>query len=286
MTEFFMVYRKLLLISFVALFLFCGTAFSSEKKHAKIVSLAPSTTEILFALGLGDEIVGVSQFCDYPAQALSIEKVGSFSQPNVEKILMLRPDIIFCTGLEQAPIIIKLRQLRVNVCISDPKNFSELYRSIEEIGCLTGTENKARVLIESMQSQSAAISARVRPIPLSKRPKVFVEYWSQPLMTAGAGSFLDELIDQAGGVNVAHDIQKPYSRIAQEEVLRRNPDCIIMAYMNKENSLSMYQARFGWKEISAVKNKRVYSDIDPNIILRPGPRLTEGLRKIYERLYP
>jgi len=280
--------NRLLITSFVlASFLFCAAhSFSSSIPEPRIISLAPSTTEILFALGLDDEIVGVSSFCDYPPKALTKEKVGTFSQPNVEKILSLRPDIIFCTGLEQAPVITRLRQLNLKVYVSDPSNFVELFNSIKEIGRLTDTEKEADSLIEGMNKGMEEIISEAKSIPEGKKVKVFVEIWSSPLMTAGRGSFIGELIALAGGINIAYDVKRPYSYFSPEQVLKHDPDCIILAYMDKKDPVKTAGERFGWSSIAAVKNNRVYNDISPDLFLRPGPRLVEGLKEIHERLYP
>lgn len=274
------------------LFLCLMLFFSTLQKEAyagaqaKYISLAPSTTEILFALGLDEEIVGVSQFCNYPAKAVTKEKVGTFSQPNIEKIISLRPDIIFCTGLEQAPAIAKLRKLNLRVCVSDPSNFKELFDSIREIGGLVGKEERAAALIEEMKKGIEEANSRVKLISKEKRPKVFVEIWHSPLMTAGRNSFINELIILAGGINIANDANRPYTYFSPEQVIKRNPDCIILAYMNKENPVKIIKERFGWNKINAVKNNRVYNDINPDLFLRPGPRLVQGLKEIHKRLYP
>lgn len=282
-----MINKRFLIIGLVLLILsgFCPNAFPLAQQKLKIISLAPSTTEILFSLGLDDEIAGVSRFCNYPHRALSKEKVGSFSEPNIEKILSLKPDIIFCTGLEQAPVITKLRQLKLKVCVSDPSNLKELFISIREIGQLLDRQNKAEVLIDGMQKSIEEIGLKVSLIPKEKRQKVFVEIWHSPLMTAGRGSFIDELITLAGGINIASNTKRPYSYFSSEQVIKQNPDCIILAYMDKENPLDLIRGRFGWSNIKAVKNNRVYNDINPDLFLRPGPRLVEGLREIYKRLY-
>lgn len=256
------------------------------KSKPRYISLAPSTTEILFALGLDEEIVGVSSFCNYPLKAQAKEKIGTFSQPNIEKILSLKPDIVFCTGLEQVSVITKLKQLNLKVCVSDPSNFKELFDSIGEIGRLVDRESRALALTERMKMNIEEINSKVKPIPEEKKPKVFVEIWHSPLMTAGRGSFIDELIKLAGGINIAYDTQRSYSYFSPEQVIKRNPDCIILAYMDKKNPLETIRERFGWNNISAVKNQRVYNDINSDLFLRAGPRLVEGLKEIHKRLYP
>ncbi|MFH1202258.1 MAG: cobalamin-binding protein [Candidatus Omnitrophota bacterium] len=273
---------KKAILSIIFLFLFLNTAAASPR----YISFAPSTTEILFALGLDDEIVGVSTFCNYPPKAQEKEKVGTFSQPNIEKILSLKPDIIFCTGLEQAGTVKELKQLNLKVYVSDPCDIEGLFNSIREIGRLTSKEKEADALIGKMKTAISEISSLVKLINKKDMPRVFVEIWYDPLMTAGKGSFIDELLRLAGGVNIAYDTPRPYSYFSPEQVLKRNPTCIILTYMSNEKPLMAVSRRFGWEEISAVKNNRIYNDINPDLLLRPGPRLVEGLKELHKRLYP
>jgi iron complex transport system substrate-binding protein len=276
--------RPLLFIILILTFT-CALCFAQNHK-VRYISLAPSTTEILFALGLDEEIVGVSTYCNYPLKAKNKDKVGTFSQPNIEKILSLRPDYIFCTGREQAPIISELKYLNLKVYVADPTNMQDLLNSIRDIGRITGKIKEAESLIKNMESQIQEINLKVKLIPESKKPKVFIEIWHYPLTTAGRGSFIDELLTLAGGVNIAYDTKRAYSIFSPEEVIRRNPDCIILTYMDKEKPAKLVGERFGWKGISAIKDNRLYSDINSDLLLRPGPRVVQGLKEIYKRLYP
>lgn len=281
----FLLYMKKILL--IVILLFLGTvSFAAPDTKPRYISLAPSTTEILFALGLDEEIAAVSSFCNYPLKTQNKEKVGTFSQPNIEKIVFLKPDYIFCTGLEQAPVVLELKRLKLKVYVADPLNLKELFGSIRDIGKLTGKEKEAGGLIKDMQSQIEEIDLKVKLIPKEKRWKVFLEIWHDPLMTAGKGSFIDELLTSAGGINIADDTKRAYTIFSLEEVIKRNPDCIIFAYMDREKSLKLIGRRLGWRQISAVKNNRLYNDINPDILLRPGPRVVEGIKEIYRRLYP
>ncbi len=257
----------------------------AEQRHLRIISLTPATTEILYALGLGNEIVGVSSFCNYPKEAQSKEKVGTFSQVNIEKIISLKPDIIFCAGLEQAPIISELRNLKLKVFVCDPSNFEELIASITEIAKITDKDKEGQDLVKQIRVGLDSIKNRVDAIPLSNRPKVFIEIWHDPLMSVGKGSLVDNLITLAGGINVSGNMNRPYSLFSPEQVLKLNPDVIILAYMTNESPANILFHRLGWSDINAVKNNRVFNDINPDILLRPSPRLIEGLKEIYKRLY-
>lgn len=281
--------KKLTLLAGLCVFLACfsqNDVVSSGIEKKKIISLAPSTTEILFSLGLDDEIIGTSTFCNYPPQANNKEKVGTFSQPNIEKILSLQPDMIFATSLEQALVVEKLKQLRLNVYVMYPSNLKELFMAIEKIGELTSREKQARQLIMQMQYKIRQIEEKVKSIPQDKRPKVFIEIWHDPLITAGRGSFVDELISIAGGCNIAYDAPRAYSYFSAEQVIKRNPDYIIFGHRSKNKAIDIVKKRLGWKKIKAVKNNCVYNDINPDLFLRPGPRIIKGLEEIYHKLYP
>lgn len=278
--------KKWFLAVLMFLFAIHGDSFASEKERLRVVSLAPSTTEILFALGLDEEIVGVSSFCNYPPEAQEKEKIGTFSQPNIEKILSLRPDVIFCTGLEQAPVIGKLKQLNLEVYVSDPSNTKELFVSIKAMAKLTNREKNGDTLINKMKKDMEEMQSKVQLVPEKDRARVFIEFWNNPLMTAGRDSFIDELIRLAGGINIAHDARSAYSYFSPEQVIKRDPDCIILAYMVNEDAAKAIKERLGWRGISAVKNNRIYNDINPDILLRPGPRLVQALRELYNKLYP
>ncbi|MDD2679460.1 MAG: cobalamin-binding protein [Candidatus Omnitrophica bacterium] len=274
--------NKKIILSLVFIFLI---RFNAEAA-SRYISLAPSTTEILFALGLGEEIAGVSAYCNYPAEAKAKAKVGDFSHPNIEKIVSLKPDYIFCTGLEQAPVVEELKHLKLKTYVSDPASIEGLFKTIEEIGVITHREQEATALIRKMQEDIEKIRAQTKLIPQNAKVRVFVEIWPEPLMTAGKGSLIDEIISLAGGINVAHDVKRPYSNFSAEKVVSLDPQVIILAYMDRASPLKLVEARFGWANIAAVKDKRVFNDIEPDLLLRPTPRITEGLKKLYKKLYP
>jgi len=255
-------------------------ASADSQKSLRIVSLAPANTEILFALGLDKEIVGVSSYCNFPPAALGKEKVGDFSNPNIEKIISLKPDIIFSAGLEQEQAAKKLKDLGQKVVIIDPSNFAQLFQSIQQIGQLTSRQSPALQLINMMQGRISAVRQRVSSF--NYHPRVFMEISFNPLMTASRGSFLDEMITMAGGVNIAGDLPRPYCRVSEELVIQEKPDIIVVTdYTDKIKVIK----RAGWENIPAVKNNRVYDDINPDVLIRPGPRLAEGLEELVKRMY-
>jgi iron complex transport system substrate-binding protein len=277
--------QKKIILILGGIFLFIGVAQAGPKSSLRIISLAPATTEILFALGLEEEIVAVSSYCDYPPQAREKEKVGSFSRPDIEKILYLKPDVVFCAGLEQASIARDLRQLGLKVYVSEPLDMPELLNSILQIGRLSARERQAEGLVQAMSRDIAEIRIKAESVLPSERPRVFVEIWDEPLLAAGGRSFLGNLISLAGGINIAGRDSRAYSYLSPEQILYADPQVIILAYMDEEACLEKVSRRPGYRQLSAVKRKRVYNNIEPDTLLRPGPRSVEALRKLHGLFY-
>lgn len=259
------------------------SAFCADERY---VSLTPATTEILFALGLEEKIVGVTTFCNYPPEAKKKPKVGTFSDPNIEQILFLKPSLVFTTGLEQAPSIIRLRNAGLKVMVSDPKTIAEFFASLRAIAAVTGTQEKAEALVCALELRLKEVKRKVKEKAQEQRPSVFIEIWHDPIMTAGRGSFVDEVIRLTGARNIACDVPRSYSRFSSEEIIARNPDIIILCYMIRSDTAQEFLTRrLGWGQIKAVKNKRIIDDIDPDLLLRPGPRIIDGLEMLYRKVY-
>lgn len=271
---------------FYLFFLFCP-ASAEQGQNKRIISLTPASTEILFALGLEDEIIGVSSYCDWPPQARRKESVGSFSNPNIEKIVSLKPDLVFLTGLEQERLKTILSKLGIDYAVLHPSNLKELILSIEKTAKLTGREKEGRILINNIKDVMRRIETAVSKIPEKDRPRVYLEFWHDPVMTVGGNSFINDMIETAGGINIAGDLKRSYSRIDPEVVILRNPNVIILTYHIKNESCikKIFTGRIGWQDIDAVKNNRIFQDINPDLILRPGPRVIEGLTELYKRFY-
>ncbi|NQT95711.1 MAG: cobalamin-binding protein [Candidatus Omnitrophica bacterium] len=252
----------------------------------RIVSLTPASTEMLFALGLDDEIVGVSSYCNWPIAAKSKEKVGSFSNPNIEKIIMLEPDLVILTGMEQAHFKGILSKLKIDYLIVDPKNIEELLTSIDEIAAITDRKREARDIRKGIEETLKRIGRKVAHSSRKKRPKVYLEIWHDPIMSPGGNSFVSDMIEKAGGANITADLRRAFSKIDPERIIYRNPDIIILTYMKSQKWIRENLAkRVGWSSIGAVKNNKVFTDINPDIMLRPSPRVKEGLIELYERFY-
>ena len=258
----------------------------SEQKPQRIISLAPSNTEILFALGLDEEIVGITDYCDYPPEKIAQkEKIGGFATPNFEKIVSLNPDIVFATSGVQKQAIERLEELGVKIYILEAETMENLLIEIKNIGKLTGKSQQAQELIAAMEKRIKAVKEKLSNIPEDQKPKVFLEIWHDPLWTAPKKTLIYQVIELAGGKH-AITIEGDWNQVTTvdpESVIDANPDVILLAFENSD-PISVYELA-GWSAVSAVKNKRVFQ-IDPDIISRPGPRIIDALEQIAKILYP
>jgi iron complex transport system substrate-binding protein len=252
----------------------------------RIVALAPSNTEILFALGAEDRIVAVDQWSDHPPAAKAKPRISPFS-PSLEQIVKLRPDLILAAHGSAEPVLPLDRQ-GVKVLVLAPRTLEDVYRNILLIGRIVEAEGRAKRLVDAMRRRVATVLAKVRGAP---RPKVFVELdASDPIrpFTAGPGSFVDLLVQLAGGVNVAAASRTTWPQFSLEELLRADPDMIILAdelvTMNPQTPQTVAR-RPGWGLLRAVGRGAIYP-INPELISRPGPRIVEGLELMARRLHP
>ena len=253
----------------------------------RIISLTRSTTEILFAIGAGDLVVGVSTACDQPPQVRDIRKVGDMADADMETLLALRPDLVVSTPLMVPELEPQMERRGMEVYIAPQDTLDDVLESILEIGRRAGTEETARELVDDLRERIAAVKERADEIPEGERPKVFIEIGHSPLYTVGRSSFLHEMITIAGGVNITADIAQPFAQISGDVVVERNPDVILIGYMAVvDDAEKGVYGRVGWSRIPAVRNDRIIADIHPDLMFRPGPRLVDGLELIHQKLYP
>lgn len=273
-----------------AILLLCGRWApdnDASRGDLRIVSLSPNMTEMLFALNLQGSIVGVSNSCDYPPEAKNIESVGGFGVPSIEKLLALKPDLVITADFERADDAKILRKSGIEVLELKINSFQEMFGAMREIGRVTKKLRQAEEIITAMQKELEDVTRQYSGIVHEQLPRVFVEVWYDPITTTGATSFIDEVITRAGGINVAGEINQTYPHINPEKVIEWNPDVIIICYMVQKglNPASQISSRIGWAEISAVKNGRIIDDIPGDSILRPGPRLIEGVKILAQHLH-
>jgi len=227
-------------------------------------------TEILFALNARENLVGVTTFCDYPEQTKDIYKVGDFSNPSMERIVGLKPDLVIVNLPEQMRIKRQLDKLQIKVFVSSPLSLDDMYNEIAEIGRIVEKESVAESLISTMKMT-------IRPSgDNDEKKRVYIELSSRPIVTIGAQTFLNELLDWAGGVNIFSDLNKDYPVVSQEQIIKRNPEIIILLHPDD------IKERLGWKDLEAVRNKKIYRDINQDHLMRPGPRLVEGFKALRE----
>ena len=253
-----------------------------EKQPERIISLAPSNTEILFALGLGEKVVGVTDFCDFPEEAKSKEKVGDFTKPNMEKIISLEPDIVLGGNGLQHETIEKLEQSGIVVAATEGTNFDEVYKSIIDVGKITGTMEKAQQIVDDAKQKEEDIKSKVSA---KAKPKCYfvLSYGQAGNWTAGPGSFIDEMITKAGGENIASDTGKPWAEYSIEKLVEKNPDVILLSAM--AGSKADVAKEQGYKDTKAVKEDKIVV-VDDNKVSRPGPRLIEGLEEVARAIHP
>lgn len=262
-----------------------GREVTIEKLPERIISLAPSNTEILFTLGLEDRIVGVTDFCDYPEAAKSKEKIGGFSEPNIEKIISLQPDLILATSMHQKPVE-ELEKLNVPSVVLDPKDFEDVFTSIEIIGKATGQDDKAAAIVGDLKARVKDVDDKVIKLTEDERPKVYYEIWPSPITTAGPGTFVNDIIQRAGGENIAKDAKKAYPQYSQEMIVAKNPDIIIFSHHGSSNqSAEDILNRQGWESIEAIKNNKVFY-VEENLVQRATPRLVDGLEQLARMMHP
>ncbi|MFH0965107.1 MAG: cobalamin-binding protein [Planctomycetota bacterium] len=264
--------------------------WSPPDKHEagvlRIVSLAPNVTEMLFVLGLGGTLVGATDYCDYPPEAKKIPRVGGLGAPNIEKLLALRPDLVITTDLERKDAADTIRGAGTRLLEIRMESLEELFAGFVEIGGATGAAQRAEEAVAAMRARLARAAQRYKEIPSEKRKSVFVELSGDPLTTVGGTSFIDEVIARAGGVNAAHDLSQPYPHVNPEKVIEWNPDFILLCYMVPQGAgAKRLSRRIGWARIKAIKEGHVIDDITPDLILRPGPRVVDGVELLAQRFY-
>ncbi len=254
----------------------------------RIVSIAPSITESLYAIGAGSLLVGRTDFCDYPPEATVLPSVGGFdaSTISIETILALEPDLVIGGSIYQADLAESLTKAGIPVFIMEPRTVEEIMSSLQTLGKVTNHAEEAEIVVADMQQRMDAVSTIVNTIPQDKRQTVFYEVWADPYMTTSGQTYIGELISMAGGVNIFEDLKETYPTISAEEIIARDPQ-VILGPSNHADQLTdaAIAGREGWSNIAAVKNKRIYI-VDGNIVSRTGPRVVDALEDIARDLYP
>jgi len=272
---------RIALVLLLAL-LSCGCGKDAEPVPAgqRVVSLAPSLTEILCALDAGESLVGRTSVCNYPPSVVTnVLVIGDFGRPSLELLLTVMPSLVLDVDLADETIghridALGLRRERVKC-----DRLSDIPPAVTAVGAYLGREDAARKLAHTL---SAGIEqCRRRVAAATDPPNVFVEIWGDPITTAGRESFVSELIALAGGRNIGDEVKKPYFQVSSEWVVSRDPDVILCLYMSSSRpARQAVLSRSGWSDVAAVRSGRVYDGLNNDVILRPGPRVLDGIEQM------
>ncbi len=260
-----------------------GRRVEIAEQPQRIVSLAPSLTETLFALGLGDRVVGVTDYCDYPSAARSLPKVGGIINPSIETIVSLKPDLVLITREgNRRETLEALERLKISVFALNVERLGDVFRMIRDLAAVAGVPARGQELARRLEAQSAAIEQAVQDYPPRR---VLLLVWLQPIVSVGRGSYLDDLLRRAGGESVSESSAQPWPHLSIEEIVRRNPDYLLVPRSpwfapTREELLRLP----GWRELRAVQQDRlIYL---PSAVERPGPRMIEIEELIARALHP
>jgi iron complex transport system substrate-binding protein len=257
-----------------------GREVTIEKVPERVVSLASSATEVMFAIDAGDKVVGVDKYSTYPEEVTELPNLGSGSSLDMEKLIELEPDLVVIWYF-YGEAIENIEQRGINVMAINPASVSDIYDEIGQLGTILGVEESAQDVIDDLQMRISEITDYVDTIPVEDRPKVYYET-SQPFKSLNAETFTGELISMAGGVNIAADQESRYPVLSSEWVIQEDPDVIVV--LSYGASVEEIKAREGWDQISAVANDRVYS-IESDWVTS-NPRLVLGLEQLAKWFYP
>lgn len=277
----------LLSISLLALIQGAACRLETEPQAddaVRVVSLAPSLTEIIMAIGAEAHLIGRSSACNYPSEIVDIPVIGGFGVPSVEALIAASPTVVISTDLKDKALVAQLARYGIDMRMVRCDQVDDIPSAIREIGQLTGYTDQAEALAASILTGIA--QRRSRHHATTNRPSVYLEIWHEPPMTVGNESYLHGLIDLAGGHNLASDIEKAYFRPSAEWIVQRNPDVIISLSMDGSMNPERLASRSGWNVIKGVQNGHLHTELDPDTILRPGPRVLEAIDLIAACLQP
>ncbi|HOM42474.1 MAG TPA: cobalamin-binding protein [Bacillota bacterium] len=259
-----------------------GSSIALDKIPQRIVSLSPSTTEILFALGAGDRVVGVTSYCDYPEEAKKVEKIGDYDEPSMELIRKVQPDVVLA-GYVKEETAEALEKMGIPVIITEAEDFDTIYHSIKLVGEITGTAAEAEAIVNGMRSKISEIEAKTKD---KGKPRVFYLVWKDPLFTAGSKTFINDVIKAAGGINVAEKVEG-WANYSAEEMIKDNPDMLIAALHSTDEGMTREDLSGDrlFSLLECVKQGKVYIMPDDNIISRPGPRIVQAIEDMSKVLH-
>jgi iron complex transport system substrate-binding protein len=259
-----------------------GVSVSLPASVERVVSLAPNLTEIVFAVGAGNRLVGRTSYCDYPAEAKSVAEVGDTLHPSLERIIALKPQVVLVSTASQLEAFTKqLQGHDIAVFVTDPHDLEGVFQSIEQIGEILGQTNNAKEVLEKLRTRAIAVQEKVKD---AVRVRVFYQLSEKPLYTAGKDSFVNDLIRRAGGISVSGDVPGAWPRYSDESALATRPEAIILPSGGSMGDINTKVAK-PLEESPAALQGRVYK-INGDHLVRPGPRALDGLEEMAHALHP
>jgi iron complex transport system substrate-binding protein len=260
-----------------------GRRLSVPSRPERIITLAPNLTEIVYAVGAGHRLVGNTTYCDYPQEAQQVSKVGDTLQPNIERIIALKPDLILISTASQLEAFTtQLNERNISVYVTDPRDLEAVFRSIERLGDVLDERERAAKVAGNLRARSLAVEEKVK----TRDPlKVFYQVSAEPLYTAGRDSFITDLISRAGGKSVTAEVAGAWPRYSNEAALATQPEAIVMPTGDSMGAAANAEVNAALKNSPAVREGRVYR-INGDLLSRPGPRLVEGLEQLARALHP
>ena len=259
-----------------------GRTVNLPARVDRVITLAPNLTEIVFAVGAGDRLVGNTTYCDYPPAAKNVAKVGDTLHPSLEAIIALKPQVVFVSTASQLEVFTQqLQNQDIAVFVTDPHDLEGVFRTIEQIGRIVGHEQEANAVVQKLRERTSAVETAVRQAPAVR---VFYQASAEPLYTAGHDAFVTDLIRRAGGASVTADVSGAWPKFSNESALAARPEAIILptgGSMGSANSTVIDALR----NSPAVLAGRVYR-INDDHLARPGPRVVDGLEEMAKALHP
>lgn len=265
-----------------------GNAITVETQPERIVSLAPSITEIIYAIGAGDLLVGRTDYDNYPEKVLDLPSVGGFAADSIsiETIVSLEPDLVIGGSTLQGEVMDTLNESGIPGVTFERNSVEGIIDLMLLLGKATGRQESAEAAVTEIETRLSEVATVVETIPEEERVTIFYEVWHEPLMTTTNQTYIGELINLAGGANIFAALEETYPSVSAEMIIEANPDVILGPSSHGEQlTTEMISAREGWSEVAAVENERIYI-IQGDIISRAGPRVVDALEAIAAALYP
>jgi iron complex transport system substrate-binding protein len=265
-----------------------GRTVKIEKLPQRIISLAPSNTEIIYALGLEDRLVGTTDYCDYPEAAKYKPRVAGYVNPDLEKVVSQQPDLIIAEAIHENTVLPALEKLGLTVIVTSATSLDVVLDDIKLIGEITGKNSAATKLVDDLTKRIQAVETKTAGLTTEQRPRVLYTIWYDPIWTMGSETFIDDLIWKAGGTNIfSKDFEKSHV-VSLEAIIAKNPQIIIVSGMGTTGDLiyNNIKKETRLRGVDAMRDGRVYKISDANLIERPGPRIVDGLEEVAKFIHP